>query len=112
MLRRTRGSAFPRFGHFERSTLPLERCGSERSTGNVDQVCFWGIATPVTRKRDLGSDSRCRAGSSSTRFSDFGLVRDVFSGGAAGSIAGWIALIVGLLAISPHRTNPHDRGAV
>src|SRR5271157_2495171 len=27
--------------------------GSERSTGNVDQVCFWGIATPVTRKRDL-----------------------------------------------------------
>src|SRR5580700_11330191 len=27
-------------------------------------------------------------------------------------IAGWIALIVGLLVISPHRTNPHDRGAV
>src|SRR5208337_1968370 len=26
--------------------------GSQRSTGNVDQVCFWGIATPVTRKRD------------------------------------------------------------
>src|SRR5271157_6647909 len=26
--------------------------GSERSTGNVDQVCFWGIATPVTRQRD------------------------------------------------------------
>jgi len=24
--------------------------GSQRSTGN--QVCFWGIATPVTWKRD------------------------------------------------------------
>ena len=28
------------------------------------------------------------------------------------NFAGWIALIVGLLVISLHRTNPHDRGAV
>src|SRR5271166_5589074 len=26
--------------------------GSERSTGYVDEVCFWGIATPVTQERD------------------------------------------------------------
>ncbi len=38
-------------------TGPAEahRATQYRSTGemeNVDQVCFWGIATPVTRKRD------------------------------------------------------------
>ncbi|HEY2122659.1 MAG TPA: hypothetical protein VGH07_03620, partial [Chthoniobacterales bacterium] len=25
--------------------------GFERLTGNVDQVCFWGITTPVTQER-------------------------------------------------------------